>query len=279
MAKCKHCGKFGLFLKLNSIGFCKDCEQELRFEEYKKALHQRNERNKAEWVSLNQISRYPIAYSDVKSKIESTGFLKELTYSNITAKSNIVKLGKFIVIDIETTGLSVAKNDIIEIAAIKYIDFKPVEIFETYVKPIHGINIDAMLVNNISESMVSDAPLLYQIIPSLQDFISGFNLVAHNFEFDFKFLCRAGLDIISEKRKYYDTLKISQKILKKPKYKYDKDFEEYLPDYDSNYDVEDHKLETLCEYYNIYRNDEHRALSDCYDTARLFNKLVEEKIN
>lgn len=243
-----------------------------------KYLEMQKDIARADWEELNSLHRFPISLSGVKTKIQSTSFLKALTYSNITAKSNLSKLGKFVVVDIETTGLSMTKNDVIEIAAIKYVDFEPVEIFETYIKPVHGINAEAMSVNNISEDMVSDAPLLYQVIPSLQEFISGFNLVAHNLEFDFKFLCRAGLDIVSEKRKYYDTLKIAQKMLKKPKVKYDKEYEEYLPDYDSDYDVEDHKLETLCDYYSIYRNDGHRALSDCYDTARLFKKLAEEKI-
>jgi len=73
-------------------------------------------------------------------------------------------------------------------------------------------------------------------------------------------------------------MQIAQKMLKKPKYKYDKEWEEYVIDYNSDYDVEDHKLDTLCSYYGIARNNEHRALSDCYDTARLFKKLAEDKI-
>ena len=33
--------------------------------------------------------------------------------------------------------------------------------------------------------------MLYQIIPSLQEFIGDMPLLGHNLEFDLKFLCRA----------------------------------------------------------------------------------------
>lgn len=233
---------------------------------------------KADWNLLQSVPRSSVTRNGQKIKVQPTSFLKDLTYSNITAKSNMEKLGKFVVVDIETTGLSSVHNDVVEIAAIKYNKFEPVEIFETYIFPPKGINEEASKVNKITSDMVEGAPLLYEVIPSLQEFISGHNLIAHNFEFDFKFLCRGGLDIVSEKRKYFDTMKIAQKMLKKPKYKYDKEWEEYAIDYDSDYDVEDHKLDTLCSYYGIMRNNEHRALSDCYDTARLFKKLAEDKI-
>ena len=43
------------------------------------------------------------------------------------------------------------------------------------------------------------------------------------------------------------------------------------------YDVENYKLTTLCDYYYIYRNDAHRSLSDCYATFKLFMELLNEK--
>lgn len=278
MAKCIKCGKRGLFLKLTSEGLCSECnaaEQRRIEEENKKRI---SDRLKAEWNSLCSLPKHEIVLNENKIKIQPTSFLKELKYSNITPKSTLEKLGRFVVIDIETTGLSMTKNDVIEIAAIKYDNFEATEIFETFISPTKGLKEDAFCVNGITEEMLEGAPFLYQVIPSLQEFIDDYNLVAHNFEFDFKFLCRGGLDIISKKRKYYDTMQIAQKILKKPKYKYDKEWEEYVIDYNSDYDVEDYKLETLCYYYRLHRHDEHRALSDCYDTARVFKLLAEDKL-
>ena len=46
---------------------------------------------------------------------------------------------------------------------------------------------------------------------------------------------------------------------------------------DKDYDVYDHKLGTLCEYYHIFQPDQHRAVADAFATGKLFLKLVEEK--
>ncbi|MBE6878661.1 MAG: 3'-5' exonuclease [Ruminococcaceae bacterium] len=281
MAKCIKCGKHGLFFKVNHKGICTDCEasEKREIEEARKRyLQEKKRKAEDDWNKLCSLPKCNIIRSSNKIKVQQTSFLKDLNFSNITAKSSLEKLGKFVVVDIETTGLSAVHDDVVEIAAIKFENFIPVEIFETYIFPTKGIKEEAAKVNKITEDMVDGAPLLYEVIPSLQEFIFGYNLVAHNFEFDFKFLCRGGLDIVSDKRKYFDTMQIAQKMLKKPKYKYDKEWEEYVIDYNSDYDVEDHKLDTLCSYYGIARNNEHRALSDCYDTARLFKKLAEDKI-
>lgn len=52
--------------------------------------------------------------------------------------------------------------------------------------------------------------MLYQIIPSLQEFIGDMPLLGHNLEFDLKFLCRAGLDVTPETRRFYDTYEIGR---------------------------------------------------------------------
>ena len=64
---------------------------------------------------------------------------------------------------------------------------------------------EAMSVNGITPEMLEGAPMLYQIIPSLQKFIGDMPLLGHNLEFDLKFLCRAVLDVTPETRRIYDT--------------------------------------------------------------------------
>ncbi len=281
MGQCVRCNKRGIFLRVNKDGLCGYCEKEVEFEKNQRAMAECRERERARREALEaekNLPRFPIKSNGEKKKIQAVSFLKELTYSSITAKSDKNKLGNFVVLDTETTGLSVSKNDVVEVAAVKYVNLSPVEVFQSFVRPPHGITEEAKLINGITEEMVADAPMLYEIIPSLQLFIYGQNLVAHNAEFDFKFLCRAGLDIQSEKRKYFDTKLIAQKFLKKPKYKYDEEFGSYLPDLDSDYDVDNHKLETLCSYYGITRSEAHRALGDCLDTGKLFKALVDDKI-
>ena len=57
-----------------------------------------------------------------------------VNYKNITKTTNCNKIKNFVAVDCETTGLKVGGNDIIELAAVKFVDFKPVEKYHTYLK-------------------------------------------------------------------------------------------------------------------------------------------------
>lgn len=279
MAKCKRCGKWGLFLKLNSFGQCEKCEKELA-----EAARLERERKKAAfWEELNNLPHAEIRRDGVKQKAQPVSYLKEaMTYPRVTAKSNAAKFSDFVVLDTETTGLSCTKDAVLEVAAIKVKNYEFVEVFHTMIAPPQKLSTDsareAMSVNGITPEMLEGAPMLYQIIPSLQEFIGDMPLLGHNLEFDLKFLCRAGLNVTEPKRKFFDTYIMAGRSLKKPKWEYDKEIGAYAPNYDKNYDVENYKLETLCNYFGIDRMDAHRALGDCVDTAQLFRAFIEEKV-
>ena len=207
--------------------------------------------------------------------------LEELVkYSNITSKTSFDRIGSFVVVDTETTGLSSTRDNIIELAAIKFEDWIPVAKFHTLINPKKHIPDDASAVNGITDEMVAEAPTFSQIIESLMDFVGKFSLVGHNLPFDLKFLYRYGYDFTTEKRRYFDTCEIAKKTLKKPKMKWDKEYGEYVINDNYDYDVEDYKLTTLCDYYGIRDNTfAHRALSDALATGLLFNKLAQDKID
>ena len=203
-----------------------------------------------------------------------------IKYTNITPKTNFNKIGSFVVIDTETTGLSSTRDNLVEVAAIKYEDWTPVEKFHTLLNPGKHIPADASSVNNVTDEMVVDAPSFSQIIDSLESFVGKYNIVGHNLPFDLKFLYRHGYNFTNQKRHYYDTCEIAKKILKKTKMKWDKEFEEYVINDNYDYDVEDYKLTTLCDYYGI-RDDlfAHRALGDALATGILFECLAKDKID
>jgi len=58
-----------------------------------------------------------------------------------------------------------------------------------------------MSVNGITPEMLEGAPMLYQIIPSLQEFIGDMPLLGHNLEFDLKFLVPCGFECYRAKTK------------------------------------------------------------------------------
>lgn len=229
--------------------------------------------------TLESIEAAPIELSPSAVKKLNVTDVADLKLSNITSKTNYEKVGTFIAIDVETTGLNCGQHEIIEVAAVLFENWKPKLKFETLLRPSSAISAQITNLTGITNNMVENAPYFGQISDSLLNFIASYNLVGHNLKFDLKFLYKNGLDFYSKKRKYFDTLSISQKILKKPTYKWDKELGCYDIDYNKDYDVENHKLDTLCDYYAIRDNDTaHRALSDAYAAGILFNKLVRERI-
>lgn len=179
---------------------------------------------------------------------------------NITKASNRYTLGNFVAIDTETTGLKPGGNDIIEICAIKFENYIPVKKFHTYLKPRNPIPQSATVINHITDDMVQDAPTFSQIKRDLQNFIGMSLLVAHNSEFDMKFLHVSGLDLSSHVGKVYDTLYLSRLKLRD----------------DSGDEFENYKLATICEEQNILCDNFHSADADALACGIVFVDIVKQ---
>ncbi|MDD5614502.1 MAG: 3'-5' exonuclease, partial [Candidatus Omnitrophica bacterium] len=96
---------------------------------------------------------------------------------------------KYVVFDCETTGLSPISGDrICEIGAVKLEDNKIVDQYWHLVNPQREISYEAYMVNKIVPSMIKDAPIIDEILPSFLEFISGSKLAAYNAGFDISFL-------------------------------------------------------------------------------------------
>lgn len=280
MAKCNRCGKKKLFLKVNQDGLCPDCVMAVKaeLEEYQRKQRQmereRRARERREHAAqrLDSIPEFNIILSDEKRN-RQRGY-EAVKTSNITPKGIY---DRFVVFDTETTGTAPSKDRIIELGAIRFCNGTPVEKFTTFVNPERPIPTAASDVNHITDDLVADAPTISQVLPSFEAFIGDDILIAHNLEFDLKFLFYSGSQLLDRKRKYIDTLEQAQRILKKPRRKYDKEFDLWDVDYDSDYDVEDYKLKTLCEFYNITHPGSHRATADALATGDVFLRMVDAK--
>lgn len=95
-----------------------------------------------------------------------------------------------IVLDTETTGLSVKDGDrIIELACIELENRNPTgREFHHFVNPNRKISKEALAVHGISEEFVSDKPPFAEIATEFLNFIQGAELIIHNAEFDLEFL-------------------------------------------------------------------------------------------
>ncbi|MHA6795365.1 DEDD exonuclease domain-containing protein [Pseudonocardia bannensis] len=94
----------------------------------------------------------------------------------------------FVVLDLETTGGSAGTDAITEIGAVKVRGGERIGELATLVDPGTGIPPNIVALTGITTAMVSAAPPLPAVLPTLLEFLSGAVLVAHNAPFDAGFL-------------------------------------------------------------------------------------------
>lgn len=235
-----------------------------RFEEKRQQAEERERIARMSAASqkyLDSIPKRKITFGDKDFTIQKNLLdMPQLKISTVRKDSSPEALKNYVVIDVETTGLDADHDEIIEVAAIRYSAGEVKEAFQTYIKPLNSIPKKATDINGITNEMVENAPHFSQIVAELEDFIGTSNLVGHNIEFDIKFLYAAGYDMFRFKnRKYYDSLKLARRVIK--------------PDEVTNYNL--HNL--IHEYSGCFESaNAHSALSDCLDTMRLFNMLLND---
>lgn len=95
-----------------------------------------------------------------------------------------------IILDTETTGLDPAKGHrIIEIGCIGLFNAIPTgETFHVYIDPERDIPEEAFKVHGLSAAFLAGKPVFANIADDFLTFISGAKIVAHNAEFDMRFL-------------------------------------------------------------------------------------------
>jgi len=161
----------------------------------------------------------------------------------------------FVVFDIETTGFSPVNNRIIEIGAVKVSDGKVVDRFSTFVNPRTPIPFEIEKLTGIRDDMVSDAPLIEEVLPRFLRFCDGCVLVAHNANFDMSFIMensrRQGLPT---EYTYVDTVGIARVL---------------LPNQSK------HTLDAVAKTLNISLENHHRAVDDAECTAWIFVKFIQ----
>lgn len=91
-----------------------------------------------------------------------------------------IPLDKFIVVDIETTGISRKHDSIIELSAVKYENFNEVSVFSTLVNPQRQISDVITNLTGISQDDLDNAPAWENVMPAFVTFLEDLPLVGHN---------------------------------------------------------------------------------------------------
>lgn len=201
---------------------------------------------------------------DFINKLQRT---KEIEYEKYIKYVNTTKYPTdFVVFDLETTGLSSSKHEIIEIGAIRFREGNPVEEFHTYVKPKRKISEKITSINGITNDMVSDAPSLEEVLPYFIDFIQEDVLIAHNAPFDMGFILENAykLNYKKLKNKAIDTLTLARRKVR-----------EYDYETDRNLKLESYKLEELKWRFDLDLPS-HNAIDDCKVCAYVYLMIQKE---
>jgi len=169
--------------------------------------------------------------------------------NNFSKKS---MLKDYIVLDLETTGLSKDRHKITEIAAIKVSNNKIENKFEQLVNPNVRIPSFITRLTGIDNEMVKNKPSIDEVLPKFLKFLKDDVMIAHNATFDHGFISSNAYLLNQEfLNERLCTMKLAYRLTNLPS----------------------RKLSSLCAHFNISNNQAHRAMSDVKATYQVFDKF------
>ncbi|HHW17560.1 MAG TPA: hypothetical protein GXX30_01480 [Firmicutes bacterium] len=170
-----------------------------------------------------------------------------MTYRNIPVPD-------YIAFDLETTGLSVETDEILEVALVKFEGGAVVDRWSSLVRPTKPVPLKSLRLTHISRDDLERSPSLGEVLEIIQRYRRDFPLVGHNSQFDTAFLAKVidgfpGVNV-------YDTLELSRIV---------------FPGYKS------YKLSDLAASLGVSLEEAHRAYGDAEASGHIF-RLIQEKI-
>lgn len=164
----------------------------------------------------------------------------------------------YVVVDVETTGGRGEQHRVTEIGAVKVVSGEIVERFQTLLNPQRTIPPGITRLTGITPAMVADAPVFADIADSLAAFLEGAIFVAHNVDFDYRFIGQ-------EFRRLGRSFRM-------PKLCTCASMRKLYPRHAS------YGLAALCAAYDIPLTSHHRALCDAEAAAQLLLMINEKRL-
>lgn len=161
-----------------------------------------------------------------------------------------------VVLDVESTGLDTTKDDIIQIAAIRYGEAGVKDTLDILVRPTKSVG-ESYFVHGFSDELLAEkGEYPTEALTALLSFIKGAVLVGHNIKYDLQIinssLYRYELPTVTNAW-VYDTLDLAQKIYP---------------------NLENHKLCTLSALVETNRKPSHNALDDILATSEVLTHFI-----
>jgi predicted DnaQ family exonuclease/DinG family helicase len=162
----------------------------------------------------------------------------------------------YVALDLETTGLDLETDEIMEIGAVRFDESGVLDRFQTLVNPGRPISPPVVTLTGITEEAVRTAPPIWSVAPALEEFLGDSPLVGQNvLGFDTLFLARAG---VRHSERVYDTHLLAEMLM---------------------HGLADYGLAALCERFDIPVEVRHRALADAEASLQVFLRLRERALS
>lgn len=197
--------------------------------------------------------------------------LHPLALANLAALDHIqpempARAHRFVVLDLETTGLDADKDRVVSVGALRMVQgrVRLGEVFDELVNPGRDIPVESIKVHAIVPDMIADARPAGEVFEDLMRFVGADVIVAHYAPFDLHFLnkimkVRYGFPL---QNLVLDTVEICRATL-------------LTPDPHGVYmDYRKCGLDALAERYGLEMPERHTAMGDALATALIFQRLL-----
>ena len=169
--------------------------------------------------------------------------------------SLLIAVDNYVVVDLETTGVSPARDRILEIGAVRVEGGNVTAEYSRLVNPGRPVGSFITNLTGISDEMVRTASPIDDVLP---DFLNHLRpndtIMAHNANFDVNFLYDNCMRVLDRPFSYdfIDTLRLSRALFPQER---------------------QHRLVDLIQRFGIADEEEHRGLSDALQTVECYERM------
>ena len=210
------------------------------------------------------LMRHPLAGAtavpyDDKNNLKSKASIRRMVKRKNAARRQLRTFSDYTVIDLETTGLDIEQDAIIEFGALRVRHNVPEKGFSQLVRTDRPLSPDIIELTGITpETMLKEGTELKSALTAFLKFIGKDRLLIYNAHFDMGFLMHAcqTCGIEAPTNTCVDVMKTANQQWR------------FSPNY---------KLETLATFFDLPQQA-HRALDDCELTHQVYQKLNENGI-
>ncbi|WFF72815.1 type I-E CRISPR-associated endoribonuclease Cas2e [Proteiniclasticum sp. QWL-01] len=162
----------------------------------------------------------------------------------------------YVVLDLETTGLSKETDQILELGALKIVELEMKEQYTSFIKIDSVIPDSIQNLTGITNKMVAaNGRSLECVLEEFKQFAGDLTILGYNIPFDYGFLQMASrrLNIDPIKNRYVDLLPLCKRFIQ---------------------NVPDYKFQTILDHLFPNQKHIHRSLEDCLAMHQVYMQLI-----